>query len=219
MDVRHYVITELYAPFIQAKQERIKITNLSNSGKKNPYVEWSTTEMSNFNQKLGKLLADPSIKLDERIRDGRISDLIWLLWHCSNRSYISTDICLPVLKKGLLVDNFLAFELLHDRCKLEDCRETEPFVKRAIKILNATREWDDLDERCVRMIAFYCLTKSMYKPVWKWLTVFSCRTKNCGILFPYPTGYVVSHLAKLHEQFKQPYTTYLQQKGKQIRAE
>jgi hypothetical protein len=117
-----------------------------------------------------------------------------------------------VLQKGLVVNSFLAFELLQQLGRLDECEETEAFVKRGSKIFNKMADWENQDRRYVRMIAYYCLEKGMYKLVWKWLTLWNYKVRTGSVALLPRNELTQSRLSKLHENFKQPYADYLYEK-------
>ena len=201
-DVKHYIVTHFYCPFVQAQKERIRISALSDYLKPNPGLE----ELTGYYIALVQLLGDKTIQLDTRIKDGRIMEYVSMI--SARRQSISTlhHLYLPVLNKGLMIDNFLAFGLLWELKKLDECEETLPFVKRAFKFLNNLSHWDSLNKRYVRLIADYCLEKEIYKPVWKWLSIWPWKIGSSGWLFPRePMSSTELQLSKLYEKFKEPY--------------
>ncbi len=207
-DIRYYMVTEFYSPFVQAQKERIKIADLVDRYKSPDAFEyWGLNEKTAFYTSLRTLLTDKSMKLDIRIRDGRIEDYVWLIR--TNIHVISTldHLYMPVIKKGLLCDSSIAFELLYIKKKLGECEETLPFIKRAFKRFNQLPQWDGQAKVHVQMIALYCLAREIYKPVWKWFSIWGLKTTadSGPLLSMYASGTVRTQLLKLREQFKEPY--------------
>lgn len=205
-DILGYLVTQFYGPFLQADQERLKIQTLREYRKKSSGCAYTEEEQQEFNERLEVLLTDPTMILDVRIDDGRLNDYIWLIHLHSDLITLSPLLYIPILLKGLQIDSFVAFELLWDLRKVEECKETAAFVERAIVILNDASEWDELDERCVRMIASYCLMMNLYYPVWRWLSIWPNKIKDSyQPLFPYPEPFRLLQLTKLKEEFPEPY--------------
>lgn len=182
-DVRDYLIFHFLLPFEKAERECILINAIYDNiitKDENGHLMIDTRNVMQYKPKTILLLKNPILELDLRIADTqRIERLIRII----NQMFIYYENSkqLSVLKKGLAIDNMMAFSMLYQTDLLDKCEGVITFVERASKRLNALPEWGltcDTEIYEIQLLTRYCLDKELDKIIMTFLSTASQKGIN-----------------------------------------
>ena len=112
-DIKQYLATQFYIPFIQVERERVKIDEVYNVFYVNDEVRMLAAMNGQFLAKVMPLLADESLIFDTRIGNkDRIVKCLRMLNPIKSIPEVPVKQAVTLLNKGLSIDSMIAFDIL-----------------------------------------------------------------------------------------------------------